>query len=144
MTTRHAHATSQSRVSQENATGYLFSPRHVAAGTVLAGPLCGGYLLARNFRSFGGHADAVLAALMGVVWTAVTIGLGLLFPEVPNVLFWIANGLLAKGLTRAMMGEALDQHEAAGGRFATGGQMFLAILPILAAELALFALFVLI
>ena len=144
MTMHQAHATGQRTACSHAASDYLFTAQQVAIGTFLAGPICGGYLLARNFRRLQSNTDAVLVVGIGLIWMALTLGLGFLLPEIPNPVFWAVNGLLARLATREMMGEALQQHEATGGAFATGGQFFLAILPVLAAELAVFFAFALI
>jgi hypothetical protein len=95
----------------------LYSPRQVAVATFLGSPIAGCCLLGSNYAVLGRPGARVQALLVGVVASAVVIGLAFILPKnFPNTVLPIAYTYGVYGFAEQFQRKT---HEA---RFAAAGQ----------------------
>lgn len=112
----------------------LYTPNQVALATFLGTPLGGFVLMALNERRLGRTSVAVKTILLGVLATAVLLGLSFMLPDnFPSFPIPLASVVGMRAIAQSRHGALLAGHFSAGGRRASGWA---------AAGLGLLALFV--
>jgi len=86
--------------------------------TLLGGPLAGGYLLSRNFKTVNQHEKTGQTwAISSAAFIAVLI-LAYIVPDyVPNFLFFFLYAWMGWFGAQKLQGDILDKHETEGGLF---------------------------
>jgi hypothetical protein len=96
----------------------LYSKRAVMIGTLVGGPLAGGYMLAKNFKTIEKPEKTsqawtvAVAAIFGIILLAVIIP-----RQVPDFLFIFLYAWMGYFAAHKMQGRFLDSHEENGGKF---------------------------
>jgi|SRR5580704_5291196 hypothetical protein len=69
-----------------NSSTRYYTPAHVLLGSLLGGPIAGGYLVSRNHALFGAPRRALIALLVSGVVLLGVFALGLLAPQASRIL----------------------------------------------------------
>lgn len=108
----------QEPVLSETLGRKLYSKKAVMIGTLLGGPMAGGYMLAKNFRTVN---RAEKSSKVWSIASAAFLGLIMLTfivpQQVPSFLFIFLYAWMGHFAAQKLQGEFLDKHEAEGGRF---------------------------
>ena len=113
----------------------LFSIRQVVVATIVAGPIAGCWLLARNFRRLRRPVAGWLGVAFGVALTIGSVWLAVYVPSARYLSFGALAAIL--GLARATQNDDLDSHRSRGGPTASWGAAVVHSVASLAVTVAL-------
>ncbi|HUJ59503.1 MAG TPA: hypothetical protein VLX92_13450 [Kofleriaceae bacterium] len=102
----------------------LYSRGQIAVGTVLGGPLAGGWMMRTNWKRLGSPGKAWAALLATAAITAVLVMLAIAIDSMPPLVLPIAGAAATLGLA-ATQRELYARHVHAGGKTAGGGRVAL-------------------
>ena len=97
----------------------LYKERAVYAGTLLGGPLIGGYLIAENFKQLGEQEKARKTWLYAILATVAILAAALFIPgieRIPRFIIPLAYSLGAMNLVKHYQGAAIKAHVDSGGQ----------------------------
>jgi hypothetical protein len=98
----------------------LYSPNQVALAAFLGTALGGSIVLALNERRLGRGRAALVSVLLGVLATAVTVGLAFVMPKgVPGAPLGLLPLIVLRGIAQQRQRVFVDAHIAAGGKRAS-------------------------
>ena len=86
-------------------------------GTLIGGPLTGGYLLARNFKMLNQPEKMAQAWLIAVVAFFILLLLAFLFPQLPGYVLVLLYGWMGHLAAEKLQGNCLTKHQNDGGSF---------------------------
>ena len=122
----------------------LFKVSGIGVATFFGTVLAGGYLMYRNFKSLGKHAEANRALMWSAVAVVAIVGISLLLPEdinSPSIGFTVVQVVVITQLAKKHFSDALLDHELRGGKLASNWLAFgisLLVLLVLAVILVAF------
>lgn len=122
----------------------LFKVSGIGVATFFGTVLAGGYLMYRNYKNLGRHAEANQALIWSAVAVAAFVGIALLLPEninPPSIGFTVVQVIVITQLAKKFFSDALLDHELHGGKLASNWLAFgisLLVLSILAVMLVAF------
>ena len=97
-------------------TGKLFDPKAVTLATFLGSPICGGIVLAMNYRQLGRNASANKAVVLSLLGTIVLFAIGMVVPDkTPKPLLYLPPILAMAAIAKALQGQIFEEHKRLGG-----------------------------
>lgn len=122
----------------------LFKVSGIGVATFFGTVLAGGYLMYRNFKNLGKHAEAKQALIWSVVAIFAVIAIAFVLPEdlsSPSIGLTAAQVVVMIHLAKKFFSDALADHELHGGRVASNWLAFcVALLVLLILFVALVAI----
>jgi hypothetical protein len=98
----------------------LYTPNQVALAAFLGTALGGSVVLAMNERRLGRRQAAVVSILLGLLATALTVGLAFVLPKnFPGAPMGLVPLLVLRGIAQKRQRAFVDAHIAAGGKRAS-------------------------
>lgn len=137
----------ESNVTLEDKRTYdykLFKISGIGVATFFGTVLAGGYLMYRNYKNLGKHAEAKQALIWSGIAVVVVVGIALALPEnmnSPSIGFTVVQVVVITQLAKKFFSDALLEHELHGGKLASNWLAFgiaLLVLLILAVVLVAF------
>ena len=105
----------------------LFKVSGIGVATFFGTVLAGGYLMYRNYKSLGKHAEAKQALIWSAVAVAAIVGIALILPEninSPSIGFTVVQVVVITQLAKKFFADALLDHELQGGVLASNWLAF--------------------
>jgi hypothetical protein len=95
----------------------LYSPQQVALAAFLGAPIAACWFIARNYRNLGNNQAGNVWLVSGLIGTVAILAICFYLPDgFPNQLIPISYTFGLLYAAKAVQGEAVTQHTAAGGR----------------------------
>lgn len=92
----------------------VFNVNQIEAACVIGSPLLAGILIALNYKSFEERQKGIAWIIIGILWTAVIIGLAMLIPEnlakSSRMFIPILNGAILYPIINKLQGDQIKAH----------------------------------
>jgi len=102
----------------ETLTRKLYSQKAVMIGTLLGGPLAGGYLLAKNYKALNQPEKIGRTWIFSIIAFALLMVLAFIVPEqVPGFVYFFLYAWMGHFAAQKLQGSFLQKHASEGGVF---------------------------